>query len=42
MKERIRALGNDVIASSPAEFARQLQDDLERWAPAVKAAGEKN
>lgn len=42
MKERIRALGYDVIATSPTEFARQLQDDLERWAPAVKAAGEKN
>jgi tripartite-type tricarboxylate transporter receptor subunit TctC len=38
MKDRVRTLGYDLIASGPAEFARQLQDDVERWAPAVKAA----
>ena len=39
MEERIRTLGYDLIASSSADFARQLQDDVKRWAPAVKAAG---
>jgi hypothetical protein len=32
-------LGYDMIASSPEDFARQLREDVERWAPAVKAAG---
>ena len=39
MEERIKSLGYDLIASSPTDFARQLQEDVERWAPAVKAAG---
>jgi tripartite-type tricarboxylate transporter receptor subunit TctC len=42
MKERIRTLGFDVIASTPQEFARQLQEDVQRWGPVAKvAAGEK-
>jgi len=40
MKDRIRTLGFDVIASTPAEFAKQLQEDVERWGPVAKAAGE--
>ena len=40
MKERIKTLGFDVIASTPQEFAKQLQEDVERWAPVAKAAGE--
>jgi tripartite-type tricarboxylate transporter receptor subunit TctC len=39
MEERIKTLGYDMIASSPEDFARQLREDVERWAPAVKAAG---
>jgi tripartite-type tricarboxylate transporter receptor subunit TctC len=39
MQERIAALGFDVIAAPPEEFAKQLQDDLERWRPVAKAAG---
>jgi tripartite-type tricarboxylate transporter receptor subunit TctC len=39
MRERIAALGFDVIASGPDEFAKQLRDDVERWHPVVKAAG---
>jgi tripartite-type tricarboxylate transporter receptor subunit TctC len=38
MKARIKTLGFDVIASSPHEFAKQLQEDVERWAPVAKAA----
>ena len=40
MKERIKTLGFDVIASTPQEFAKQLQEDVERWGPVAKAAGE--
>ena len=40
MKARIKTLGFDVIASTPQEFAKQLQDDVARWGPVAKAAGE--
>jgi len=40
MKDRIKTLGFDVIASTPQEFAKQLQDDVARWGPVAKAAGE--
>jgi tripartite-type tricarboxylate transporter receptor subunit TctC len=40
MKARIKTLGFDVIASTPEEFARQLQDDVARWGPVAKATGE--
>lgn len=40
MKARIKTLGFDVIASTPQEFARQLQEDLERWTPVAKVASE--
>ena len=42
MKTRIKTLGFDVIASTPQEFAKQLQEDVERWAPVAKAAVEEN
>jgi tripartite-type tricarboxylate transporter receptor subunit TctC len=37
MQQRVGALGFDLIAAGPEEFARQLQDDLERWRPVAKA-----
>jgi len=40
MKERLKTLGFDVIASTPQEFAKQLQEDVERWSPVAKAAAE--
>jgi tripartite-type tricarboxylate transporter receptor subunit TctC len=40
MKARIKTLGFDVIASTPQEFAKQLQEDVERWGPVAKAAAE--
>jgi tripartite-type tricarboxylate transporter receptor subunit TctC len=40
MKSRIKTLGFDVIASTPEEFAKQLQEDVERWGPVAKAASE--
>jgi tripartite-type tricarboxylate transporter receptor subunit TctC len=39
MKERVKTLGYDLIASTPQEFARQLQEDIERWGPVAKAIG---
>lgn len=38
MKERIKTLGFDLIASTPEQFGRQLQEDVERWGPVAKAA----
>jgi tripartite-type tricarboxylate transporter receptor subunit TctC len=40
VKERVKTLGFDVIASTPEQFAKQLQEDVERWGPVAKAAGE--
>ena len=37
-RERMRALGADIVGSTPAEFARWLQQDYERWARVIKAA----
>lgn len=39
MKERIKALGYDLLASSPEEFAKELKSDIERWGPVAKQAG---
>ena len=38
MKERVKTLGFDLIVSTPEQFARQLQEDVERWGPVAKAA----
>jgi len=38
MKERVKTLGYDVIGSTPQQFGRQLQEDVERWGPVAKAA----
>ena len=40
MKSRIKTLGFDVIASTPQNFAKQLQEDLDRWGLVAKAAVE--
>jgi len=40
MKARIKTLGFDVIASTPDEFAQQLQEDVARWGPVAKVASE--
>jgi tripartite-type tricarboxylate transporter receptor subunit TctC len=38
VKERIKTLGYDVIASTPAEFSAQVKNDVERWSEVVKRA----
>jgi len=39
MKDRIKALGFDMIASTPDEFRAQMAHDVERWSAVVKKAG---
>lgn len=39
MRRRIEQLGGDVVNSTPAEFARFMQDESGKWAAAVKASG---
>ena len=38
MKQRVKTLGFDLIASTPEQFGRQLQEDVERWGPVAQAA----
>jgi tripartite-type tricarboxylate transporter receptor subunit TctC len=40
-RERMRVLGANSVGSTPAEFATWLQQDYERWARVIKAAGVK-
>jgi len=40
-RDRIAALGADVVASTPDAFGRVLRADIERWARVVKASGAK-
>ena len=39
MKQRIKTLGYDVIASTPEQFATQLRTDIERWGGVATRAG---
>ena len=38
MKERIKTLGYDVLASPPEEFGAQIKNDVVRWSEVVKKA----
>jgi tripartite-type tricarboxylate transporter receptor subunit TctC len=38
MKERQAALGNDIVAGTPEEFAQQIRTELALWARVIKAA----
>jgi tripartite-type tricarboxylate transporter receptor subunit TctC len=38
VKERIKTLGYDLIASTPEEFGAQVQHDVARWSEVVKRA----
>ena len=38
-RERLAALGGDVVANSPAEFAAYLRDDLAKWSKLIEALG---
>jgi tripartite-type tricarboxylate transporter receptor subunit TctC len=39
IKERVKTLGFDMIASSPQEFGAQLRQDVVRWGAVVEKAG---
>jgi tripartite-type tricarboxylate transporter receptor subunit TctC len=39
MKERIKKLGYDVLASGPDEFEAQIKNDVVRWSEVVQKAG---
>jgi tripartite-type tricarboxylate transporter receptor subunit TctC len=41
LKGRLNDLGGTVIAGSPADFAKFVADDVEKWAKVVKFAGVK-
>jgi tripartite-type tricarboxylate transporter receptor subunit TctC len=38
IKERIATLGATIIGGSPAEFAKLIADETEKWAKVVPAA----
>jgi tripartite-type tricarboxylate transporter receptor subunit TctC len=39
VKARLQELGVLVIGSTPAELARHLKSEMEKWEPVIKAAG---
>jgi tripartite-type tricarboxylate transporter receptor subunit TctC len=38
MKERLAALGYDLVASTPEEFATRITAEIEMWAKVIRAA----
>ena len=41
MKARIKDLGGEPMPMSPAEFAKFIADETEKWAKVVKFSGAK-
>ncbi len=41
-RERLAALGGDVVGSTPAEFALRVREDLAKWSRLIKAIGLKS
>ena len=39
MKQRLEADGTRVVASTPAEFARYLKNEIDKWAGVIRSAG---
>jgi tripartite-type tricarboxylate transporter receptor subunit TctC len=39
MKQRLEADGTRVIASTPAEFAGYLKNEIDKWAGVIRSAG---
>ena len=37
--ERMAAIGVDVVGTTPAEYARMIREDYEKWGKVVQAAG---
>jgi tripartite-type tricarboxylate transporter receptor subunit TctC len=40
-RERLRQLGAQIVADTPAQFAEFLKRDYERWAQVIKTSGVK-
>ncbi len=38
-RERLAALGGEVVANTPAEFAARIKDDLAKWKKLVAVIG---
>jgi len=38
-RERLAALGGEVVANTPAEFAARIRDDLAKWRKLVTTIG---
>jgi len=38
-RERLAALGGEVVANTPAEFAARVRDDLAKWSKLIKSIG---
>ena len=38
MKDRLAALGYDVVASTPEEFAIRIKIEIDMWAQVIRAA----
>jgi tripartite-type tricarboxylate transporter receptor subunit TctC len=38
MKQRLAALGYDVVASTPEEFATRIKVEIDMWAKVIRAA----
>ncbi|MDB5808129.1 MAG: hypothetical protein JWN94_251 [Betaproteobacteria bacterium] len=39
MKDKVAALGFDIIASTPEQFAAQVKTEVDKWGKVIKAAG---
>ena len=37
--ERLAVLGFEPVASTPAEFARQVRNEFDAWAQVIRASG---
>lgn len=42
VKDRLLGLGYEPVGNTPAEFARFIRAELERWPKVIKAAGIKS
>ena len=38
-KARMAAIGVDVVGTTPAEYAKVIRDDYDKWGKVVQAAG---
>jgi hypothetical protein len=39
MKERLAAVGNTPLGGAPADFAKLIADETEKWSKVIKFAG---